>query len=123
MPVGTQATVKGLNQRDLWDELGARIILGNTYHLFLRPGHDLIRSLGDPAIRRAMDERAQSDEAGILRHLADWGRLVIDEGFTPATRELQGRPVGSVAAERGISAWDALCEIVVADRLQTASKP
>src|ERR1700761_3926245 len=46
MPVGTQATVKGLNQRDLWDELQARIILGNTYHLFLRPGHELIRSLG-----------------------------------------------------------------------------
>ncbi len=46
MPVGTQATVKGLNQRDLWDELQARIILGNTYHLFLRPGHELIRRLG-----------------------------------------------------------------------------
>src|ERR1700761_1496761 len=46
MPVGTQATVKGLNQRDLWDELQARIILGNTYHLFLRPGHELIRQLG-----------------------------------------------------------------------------
>ena len=86
---------------------------------FASPVDERIRSLSDPAVRRAMDERAQSDEAGILRHLADWGRLVIDEGFTPETRELQGRPVGSVAAERGISAWDALCEIVVADRLQT----
>ena len=46
MPVGTQATVKGLSQRDLWDDLEARIILGNTYHLFLRPGHDSIRKLG-----------------------------------------------------------------------------
>src|SRR5690349_1852065 len=46
MPVGTQATVKGLTQRDLAEDLGARIILANTYHLFLRPGHELIRQLG-----------------------------------------------------------------------------
>ncbi len=46
MPVGTQATVKGLSQRDLYDDLGARIILGNTYHLYLRPGHETIRTLG-----------------------------------------------------------------------------
>jgi queuine tRNA-ribosyltransferase len=46
MPVGTQATVKGLNQRDLWEDLKARLILANTYHLFLRPGPDLIRQLG-----------------------------------------------------------------------------
>jgi queuine tRNA-ribosyltransferase len=46
MPVGTQATVKGLSQRDLWEDLEAKIILGNTYHLFLRPGHELIRKMG-----------------------------------------------------------------------------
>src|SRR5215471_7668254 len=46
MPVGTQATVKGLSQRDLWDDLKARIILGNNYHLFLRPGHESIRRMG-----------------------------------------------------------------------------
>src|SRR5690349_18977634 len=46
MPVGTQATVKGVPQRDLEKDLGAQIILANTYHLFLRPGHELIRKLG-----------------------------------------------------------------------------
>jgi queuine tRNA-ribosyltransferase len=45
MPVGTQATVKGLTPDDL-ETAGARIVLGNTYHLFLRPGHELIRALG-----------------------------------------------------------------------------
>jgi len=45
MPVGTQATVKGLTPEDL-QTAGARIVLGNTYHLFLRPGHELIRALG-----------------------------------------------------------------------------
>ncbi len=46
MPVGTQGTVKGVTQRDLIEELDAKIILGNTYHLYLRPGHELIRSFG-----------------------------------------------------------------------------
>src|SRR5713226_1143228 len=45
MPVGTAATVKGLTQGAL-EELGAEIILANTYHLYLRPGHELIRKLG-----------------------------------------------------------------------------
>ncbi|HEY7387681.1 MAG TPA: tRNA guanosine(34) transglycosylase Tgt [Bryobacteraceae bacterium] len=46
MPVGTQATVKGLTQRDLAENLGVKILLANTYHLFLRPGCELIRGLG-----------------------------------------------------------------------------
>jgi queuine tRNA-ribosyltransferase len=46
MPVGTQGTVKGLTQAQLKDELHAPIILGNTYHLFLRPGHELIAKFG-----------------------------------------------------------------------------
>ncbi|MBJ7283969.1 MAG: tRNA guanosine(34) transglycosylase Tgt [Akkermansiaceae bacterium] len=45
MPVGTQGTVKTLHPTEL-EELGAQIILGNTYHLWLRPGHELIRELG-----------------------------------------------------------------------------
>ena len=45
MPVGTQATVKTLRQQDL-TELEAQIILGNTFHLYLRPGHDLISAAG-----------------------------------------------------------------------------
>jgi queuine tRNA-ribosyltransferase len=45
MPVGTAGTVKGLTQQAL-AELGVRILLGNTYHLYLRPGHERIRQLG-----------------------------------------------------------------------------
>jgi queuine tRNA-ribosyltransferase len=45
MPVGTQGTVKAMLPRDL-QELGCQILLGNTYHLYLRPGHELIRQLG-----------------------------------------------------------------------------
>ncbi len=45
MPVGTQATVKAMTPDELL-KVGARIILGNTYHLYLRPGHELVRRLG-----------------------------------------------------------------------------
>ena len=45
MPVGTQATVKGLRPEDL-NDMGAQIILSNTYHLFLRPGHEIIKKAG-----------------------------------------------------------------------------
>ena len=46
MPVGTQGTVKGVRFEWLENELDARIILGNTYHLFLRPGVEIVRALG-----------------------------------------------------------------------------
>ncbi len=75
--------------------------------------------LSDPVARRAMDERAQSDEAGVLRFLANWDRLVVAETFSPENARLEGRPVSAAAAERGLSGWDAICEIVVADRLRT----
>src|SRR3989338_11557535 len=45
MPVGTQATVKAMSPEEL-KEIGAEIILSNTYHLYLRPGHETIASLG-----------------------------------------------------------------------------
>ncbi len=45
MPVGTQGTVKALSQQELW-ELGFRLILGNTYHLHLRPGEGLVHRAG-----------------------------------------------------------------------------
>jgi queuine tRNA-ribosyltransferase len=62
MPVGTAATVKTLEPRDL-DALGARIVLANTYHLFLRPGHERIRRLG-----------------GLHRFMSWGGALLTDSG-------------------------------------------
>ena len=46
MPVGTVGAVKGVYHRDLKEDIGARIILGNTYHLYLRPGLDTLREAG-----------------------------------------------------------------------------
>ena len=46
MPVGTLATVKAVTPQQLKDEVKAQIILSNTYHLFLRPGHELVKEAG-----------------------------------------------------------------------------
>ena len=86
---------------------------------FALPVDRRLAVLSDPEEREAMDARAQSDEAGILRFLADWGRLVVEETFAPVNSGLEGRSVASVAAGRGLHTWDALCEIVVADGLRT----
>jgi len=80
MPVGTQATVKGVLPRDLADDLGVQILLANTYHLFLRPGHDLIRKLG--GLHRFMNwPRAILTDSGGFQVFSLSGlRQVTDEG-------------------------------------------
>lgn len=60
MPVGTQATVKTISPKEL-EEIGAQIILSNTYHLYLRPGHDLI------------------DEAGGLHEFMQWKKPILTD--------------------------------------------
>jgi queuine tRNA-ribosyltransferase len=82
MPVGTQATVKGLTQRDLWEELRAPIILANTYHLFLRPGHELIRRLGGLHRFMSWPGAILTDSGGYqVFSLADL-RRIAEEGVT-----------------------------------------
>jgi queuine tRNA-ribosyltransferase len=63
MPVGTQGTVKSLTPDDL-REAGVQIVLGNTYHLHLRPGHELIRSLGGLHRFMAWDGPILTDSGG-----------------------------------------------------------
>ncbi len=77
MPVGTAGTVKALHQRELSEDLDAKIILGNTYHLYLRPGMDVLK------------------EAGGLHRFMNWERpLLTDSG---------GYQVYSLAQSRKIS--------------------
>jgi len=46
MPVGTVGSVKGIHQKELSDDIKAQIILGNTYHLYLRPGNEIMQQAG-----------------------------------------------------------------------------
>ncbi len=82
MPVGTQATVKGVFQRDLAGELDARIILGNTYHLFLRPGHELIRDFGGLHGFMKWDRAILTDSGGFQVWSLSQLRKVKEEGVT-----------------------------------------
>ena len=81
MPVGTQATVKTLSPDDLAG-LGAEIILSNTYHLFLRPGHELIREFGGLQKFMAWHRPVLTDSGGFqVFSLADL-RKITEEGVT-----------------------------------------
>jgi queuine tRNA-ribosyltransferase len=79
MPVGTQATVKAMSPREL-DEIGAQIILGNTYHLYLRPGADLIAEAG--GLHRFMNWRGGilTDSGGFQVFSLSDLRKVTDDG-------------------------------------------
>ena len=79
MPVGTQGSVKALEQREL-DELGAQIILGNTYHLYLRPGTDILTAMG--GLHRFMNWKKPilSDSGGYQVFSLSELRKISEEG-------------------------------------------
>ncbi len=80
MPVGTQATVKAMTVDDL-ESLNAQIILGNTYHLFLRPGHEIIKSLGGLHKFMNWQKPILTDSGGFqVFSLADLRNKITDEG-------------------------------------------
>ena len=79
MPVGTRATVKSLTPDDV-RESGARIVLANTYHLFLRPGHALIRELGGLHRFMGWDGPILTDSGGFQVFSLSKFRRVSEEG-------------------------------------------
>ena len=81
MPVGTNATVKALDPDDL-QATGATIVLANTYHLYLRPGHERVARLGGLHRFMAWDGPILTDSGGFqVVSLADW-RSIDDDGAT-----------------------------------------
>jgi queuine tRNA-ribosyltransferase len=81
MPVGTAATVKGQTQQDL-ENLGVQILLSNTYHLYLRPGHELIRKLGGLHRFMSWPGAILTDSGGFQVFSLSELRKVTDEGVT-----------------------------------------
>lgn len=81
MPVGTVATVKAVPQ-DILEDLGANIILGNTYHLYLRPGHELIRRLGGLHKFMSWDRSMLTDSGGFQVFSLSDLRKLTEEGVT-----------------------------------------
>ena len=107
MPVGTQGTVKAIEHREL-HEVGAQIILGNTYHLYLRPGVEILRSAG--GLHRFMNWRRPilTDSGGYQVFSLSEMRTIEEEGvrfrshldgsehlFTPESVVQVQRAIGS----------------------------
>lgn len=81
MPVGTKATVKGVSPEEL-KNLGANIVLSNTYHLFLRPGADLVKEAGGLHKFMHWDGGILTDSGGFQVFSLGELRKITEEGVT-----------------------------------------
>ncbi len=107
MPVGTLATVKGVSQ-DILEDLGVQILLGNTYHLYLRPGVDQIRKLGGLHRFMAWPRAILTDSGGFQVFSLNELRKVGEDGVTFRSH-LDGSshffsPESAMAAQIGLGA-------------------
>ncbi len=107
MPVGTVATVKGVPQ-DLLEEIGVQILLGNTYHLYLRPGVETVRRMGGLHGFMAWDRAILTDSGGFQVFSLSELRKLNEEGVTFRSH-LDGSehvftPESAMAAQIGLGA-------------------
>lgn len=80
MPVGTQGTVKAVHQHELRDDINAKIILGNTYHLYLRPGMDIIEKAGGLHKFNGWERPILTDSGGFQVFSLSSNRKLKEEG-------------------------------------------
>ena len=80
MPVGTAGTVKGVHQHELKSEVNAQIILGNTYHLYLRPGLEVLEQAGGLHKFIGWDKPILTDSGGYQVYSMSGSRKIIEEG-------------------------------------------
>lgn len=82
MPVGTAGSVKAVHQRELEHDINARIILGNTYHLYLRPGLDILRQAGGLHRFNGWPHPILTDSGGYQVYSLAENRKITEEGVT-----------------------------------------
>ncbi|MDN5200486.1 tRNA guanosine(34) transglycosylase Tgt [Fulvivirgaceae bacterium BMA10] len=82
MPVGTAGSVKAVHQRELRDDIAAQIILGNTYHLYLRPGLDIIQQAGGIHKFNGWEFPILTDSGGYQVYSLSGVRKIKEEGVT-----------------------------------------
>tara|TARA_B100001057_G_scaffold160078_1_gene160727 strand:- start:5490 stop:6626 length:1137 start_codon:yes stop_codon:yes gene_type:complete len=80
MPVGTQGTVKGVHQKELKNEINSDVILGNTYHLYLRPGIEIIEKAGGLHSFMNWDRNILTDSGGYQVYSLSSNRKITEEG-------------------------------------------
>lgn len=108
MPVGTVATVKGVHFRDLYDDIRAQIILGNTYHLYLRPGTHILQQAGGLHRFEGWTRPILTDSGGFQVFSLAGIRKMKEEGVTFSShidgRKLFFTPENVMDIERQIGA-------------------
>jgi len=82
MPVGTAGSVKAVHQRELKDDIQAQIILGNTYHLYLRPGLDILQKAGGLHKFNGWEKPILTDSGGYQVYSLSGTRKIKEEGVT-----------------------------------------
>ena len=82
MPVGTLGTVKGVHQHELENEVQAQIILGNTYHLYLRPGTEILKKAGGIHHFNGWQKPILTDSGGYQVYSLANQRKIKEEGVT-----------------------------------------
>ena len=82
MPVGTVGSVKGVHQRELKEDVKAQIILGNTYHLYLRPGTEILKQAGGLHRFNGWDKPILTDSGGFQVFSLSGTRKLKEEGVT-----------------------------------------
>ena len=82
MPVGTVGSVKAISQQQLKEEIGAQIILGNTYHLYLRPGLEVLEAAGGLHKFNGWDRPILTDSGGFQVFSLAGSRKIAEEGVT-----------------------------------------
>jgi N-acyl-D-aspartate/D-glutamate deacylase len=87
------------------------------------PVPERIEKLRDPEVRKTLNERAHSPEAGVFVRLASWGRYQIGDTYSATNEGLKGRVVADLAKERGQGTFDTLLDIVIEDELRTVLWP
>ena len=108
MPVGTLGTVKGVHQRELKEQVHAQIILGNTYHLYLRPGMEVMEAAGGLHQFMQWDGPLLTDSGGYQVYSLAHRRKITEEGATFASH-IDGSkhlfsPESSLGIQRSIGA-------------------
>ncbi|MEZ4332523.1 MAG: amidohydrolase family protein [Myxococcota bacterium] len=91
--------------------------------LFRLPIPERIARLRDPAFRKRLDEGANSEGAGLLRSLARWELVTVDQVFRPEHAPLRGRTIGEIAAEQDKTPFDCMIDLAIAEDLRTIFMP
>jgi len=91
--------------------------------MFKWPLEQRMQRLKDPAFRRELDAGANSEAAGLLRGLANWAAMTIEETFSEANAAYRGKKVADVAEATGKAPFDAMIDLALEDELRTSFMP